>query len=54
MTPEAPADNDVLLILDASVLINFLRLDKVELLASLESELWVTDHVEAENTEHYT
>lgn len=43
-----------IVITDTSVLINFLVLDRVELLARLSSYRFVvTDHVHAEITEHY-
>ena len=43
-----------IVIADTSVLINFLVLDRVELLARLSSYRFVvTDHVRAEVTEHY-
>ena len=44
----------IIVITDTSVLINFLVLDRVELLARLSSYRFVvTDHVRAEITEHY-
>lgn len=42
-----------ILILDASVLINFLRVDRVDLLHRHTREIYVTEHVAAEVTAHY-
>lgn len=46
---------ETIVITDTSVLINFLVLDRVELLARLtDSQFVVTNHVRAEITEHYS
>jgi predicted nucleic acid-binding protein len=47
-------DGETVVIADASVLINFLVIDRVQLLAALPGRrLVVTDHVRSEVTDHY-
>ncbi|MGI9303089.1 MAG: hypothetical protein ACR2RB_10320, partial [Gammaproteobacteria bacterium] len=46
-------DDPQLLVADASVLINFLAIDRIDLLAALPYQLIVTEHVEVEIDEGY-
>lgn len=45
---------ETILILDASVLINFLKVNRVDLLSRLDTDLVITEHVRNEVTEHYS
>ena len=42
-----------LIVVDTSVLINFLRIDRMDLLKSYDCQFLVTDHVSDEITDHY-
>jgi len=42
-----------IMVADTSVLVNFLRIDRMDLLACLTRKILVTDHVEAEMAEAY-
>lgn len=42
-----------IIVSDTSVLINFLRIDRIDLLADLSHDFIVTDHVADEITDHY-
>lgn len=43
----------MIIVLDTSVLINFLRIKRIDLLANLSHSFHVTDHVFEEITDHY-
>ena len=45
--------SSIVIVADASVLINFLRIDRMDLIASHSHRFLVTDHVEAEVTDFY-
>ena len=51
MTPTMPAPPPVLLVTDTSVLVNFLRIDRMDLIGRLSSRFLVTDHAAGEITD---
>ncbi|MDE0418960.1 MAG: hypothetical protein OXI95_18800 [bacterium] len=53
MTQLVGEHRPAIIVTDASVLINFLRIDRTDLLAGLSHEFIVTDHVAAEVTDRY-
>ena len=53
MTPVVGDTRPAIIVTDTSVLINFLRIDRIDLIASHSHEFIVTDHVAAEITDRY-
>jgi Predicted nucleic acid-binding protein, contains PIN domain len=50
---DVPADGPAVIVIDASVLINFLRIDRMDLLGSYSRNFLITDHVGEEIADHY-
>ena len=47
-------DSSLIIIADTNVLINFIRIDRLDLLADHSHQFVITEHVKEEITEHYT
>jgi len=54
INPEIKTERDVIVITDSSVLINFLAVDRMDLLATHPNQFLITDHVASEITYAYS